>query len=208
MLIAKSIVSHFRVLLFASSALLCSCSTGSNLNQPKTLEQLDKQFPKISFSKLPEIQQPEAPIKLDYKPEIKISPVADLRKDQVVINHNGREIHSEGNIGLSVRYALFKAYQKRGFLVKDSSPVELKLGISRWRATSTESGIKGEAIVETEVIDPSGNTAFSGVFEGSTDLVTTQPTDREVEEVLRKAMGEALSEMIKNERLFEIVTAF
>ncbi len=191
------------LLILASSAFACASGKG-----PRKLSELDPMNPRISISQIPIVKVKGAKLDIDYKPRVSLGEIRDDRSDPVLLEFEGKEIESQGDVQIVVRYVLQKALRLRGISLEKEAPLILETSITSWNAEIVEDKVLTEAVVVGDLIAPGGVSIYSGVYEGFDEVVSPELLERDVQRALGKAMHQALTNLILDESLLEYLAAY
>lgn len=197
----SSLLALVLSVFFALSA--CASKPG-----PLKLSALDPINPRISVSQIPPVRIAGAKLEIDYKPQVSLGEIRDERGDPVLLEFEGQEIESQGDVKLLVRYVLQKALRLRGIALKKDAPLILETSITSWSAEFDESTLYTEAVVVADLIAPGGVSIYSGVYEGADETTSPEYLVRDVQRSLGKSMHQALTRLILDEALLEYLAAY
>ena len=192
---------YLTIITAAALTLLSSCAP----NLGTTIEAPDLTTP---VAKDAIAAQPEVRARLGSY--VTIQTVTDSRSG---LASNIDESYTEpyGGVSTNVEAALKKAFQEAGIAVTDSAPVIIKAEVKKWRAhvnTKSTSMIDSEAALTVEVIDPTGKRIYLGNYNGSRSSQFPVVTRVDVKDSLAIAMQNAITQVISDPQLLELLSAF
>ncbi|MFN8390178.1 MAG: YajG family lipoprotein [Bdellovibrionota bacterium] len=184
---------------FAAAVLLTSCAPnlGSTIEAP--------QLPPTSADPA---SRPEARARLGSY--VTVQEVVDSRNG---ISADADENTTEpyGGVNVIVENGLKNAFRDAGVGVTDSAPISIKAQVTKWRAHVNAKGtsaINSEATLFVEVYDPSGKRIYSGTYNGSRSSQFPVVTRVDVKDSLGLAMNNAISQVIADPQLLELLASF
>ena len=184
--------------IILSSLILSACAFGTRVKMPEGLP----------TPQVPAIEITQKPLDSSFKPVIHIAQVKDMRSRPALIKESDTdEKTTNGDIGLSVQYALRKAFRSRGFTVSDKAPLVVAVKIDKWVATKSKNQIVSEAAVNVDIIGPDNSSLYSNTY----DSFTTSEADLNEMEImgqLELAMSNALKQILDDDNLVTILTAY
>ncbi len=175
---------------------------------PLKLSALDPINPRISVSQIPAVKIAGAKLDIDFKPQVSLGQIRDERPDPVLLEFEGQEIESQGDVKLVVRYVLQKALRLRGIALREDAPLVLETSISSWSAEFDDATLYTEAVVVADLIGPGGVSIYSGVYEGADETESPEYYVRDVQRSLGKSMHQALTNLILDKSLLQYLAAY
>lgn len=161
----------------------------------------------INVPNIPNATVPNTPLNVGYKPYLLLDQVVDQRQTPEFIKVYDRTLRPRGPIQVATGYAFRSTFRQRGFTITDNAPVTVVPTVKKWIVTVTKDQGTAEAVIAIDVLDPGSQTIYSGSYDG---FIQFSPTSNEEE--LRKHLGDcfakALSQMIADEQLLAILSAF
>lgn len=161
----------------------------------------------INVPNIPNATVANTPLNVGYKPYVLLDQVIDQRQSPELIKVYDRTLKPRGPIEVATRYAFRSTFRQRGFTITDNAPITVVPTVKKWIVTVTKDQGTAEAVIAIDVLDPSSQAIYSGSYDG---FIQFTPTSNEEE--LRKHLGDsfakALSQMIADEQLLGVLSAF
>ena len=187
------ITSFFFSLVFFSS-----CAFGPRVEMPEGLP----------TPQLPTIEVSQSSLNSSFKPVVHIAQVKDLRPRPALIKYSDtKEKTTNGDIGLSIQYALRKAFRTKGFTVSERAPLVVAVKIEKWIATKTNSQFVAESAINVDIIGPDGNSLYSNTYD-SFATADADFSDIEILGQLEISMSNSLKQVLEDDNLINILTAY
>lgn len=142
---------------------------------------------------------------------LSLEEVRDNRPSEDVAEFHGRGTKLEGDAAEFVYRALKKAFVDSGYRLTHSAPVRVHGQLREWIAEvsgGTTARIHAKATVAIEVEDPAGRRIYSSVFRGYSELQKTGVNGEDLRRTLGSAMAQCLTELINDEQLGGVLSAF
>ncbi len=140
-----------------------------------------------------------------------IDEVKDVRAENALVGYAGKNINADREVSPVVREALEKAFKGRGFTISDSAPIIVTGEVKNWFA-NVRGGLPGSvdsnASIQIDVFDPANKRIFSGNYQGSAALETPSVDERDIRGALGTAMSEAISQILADQQLIELLASF
>lgn len=142
---------------------------------------------------------------------VSIQGVQDLRtySSQTPSSENFTE--PQGGTTTAVETGLKNALRDAGISVLESAPITLRAEIKKWRAQVTSkasSNLASEATIYVELLDPSGRKLYTGSYNGTRSSQFPVITRIDIKDSLGLAMSNALSQLVADEQLLNIVSSY
>lgn len=140
-----------------------------------------------------------------------IEEVKDMRGDAAIGQTSSGPIEAMGSAPASVRDSLDDIFKKSGFNVTDSAPIVLQVQLRKWFADVKKGiplEINSEAELFLQVFDPGNNLAYSGSYQGTSQLSGSGLDDRAVKEALATAMTQAIGRIGHDQQLLKLLSSF
>jgi hypothetical protein len=137
--------------------------------------------------------------------KIGIKEVIDDRSNPAVCTISGREVVGETNPTISVRMAAEQYLKAHGYMITQfKSPVRLTIHIKKWNVEVKPkfpmNEISAQATIGTEVFKDDVK-KLTGTYSGMASAKEPFGSQRVIEETLGRALGEALTQMVKDEKM-------
>ena len=184
--------------IILSLLILSACAFGTKVKMPEGLP----------TPQVPTIEVTQKSLDSSFKPVVHIAQVKDMRSRPTLIKESDiSEKTSNGDLGLSVQYALRKAFRTRGFTVSEKAPLIVAVKIDKWLATKSTDKILSEAAVNVDIVGPDGNILYSNTYDSYT-TANSDLNDLEIMGQLEIAMSSALKQILDDDNLITILTAY
>lgn len=159
-------------------------------------------------------QHPEEPV--EPKPldsQVYVDEFNDARAEKGVVRmqDEGRFISSANDVVEVVVQGIEKALRKKGYQFSDTAPVILSGEVREWLATVTgtfSKKIEGNAELYVEVRDFSDRRVYSGIYKGYAARETTGLSEKDVQDILKSSMTEAISQVTGDEQMMKLLSSF
>ena len=135
----------------------------------------------------------------------------DGRQSKAVAVMEGREVNPANEITPRVVEGLRWALERKGFQFSDTAPIILSGEVRKWRAL-VEPGFASKVVCDAgiyvEILDPANKRIYSGLYTGYASKETPGLDKRDVQEVLKTSMYEAISQVLRDEQLINLLSSY
>ena len=154
---------------------------------------------KISVSKIPAIESSDGAGSL-ARASVTAIEVVDVREGTIANNSEPERTEATGEVSQVLQQAISNELRKKGAQLGVGDK-QLRVEIREWHNTATAKGaveLNSKAALYTEVIDGSGESTYSGVYQGSRSSTFPIASANDIEQSLGIAMSEAIGEALKD----------
>lgn len=135
----------------------------------------------------------------------------DARLSQVLVQGGSKTSTTESDLTKLATKSLSDALVSLGFVLTESSPVIISGSLEEWKA-EVESGLPSKVITKAriglEAFDPANKLIYKGSYEGYSSIEHPSLGEEDIVDSLANAMGEAIEQVTKDQRLLQVVTSF
>ena len=135
----------------------------------------------------------------------------DARPKAAVVNYNGRLIESDSEAVKIIVDGLREGLTVKGFKLSDTAPTILAGELRTWVANVSGGFTKisrAESAVFVEVLDPANKRVYSGVYKGFATIESPGLNEKDIRDTLRTSMNEAVQQVLADEQLIRLLSAF
>lgn len=162
---------------------------------------------------VPEVMVPEGvePVEDLHGAEIYLESVLDARKSKTVATLKGKNSQFIGDTTEALRSVLEESFAKKGFAFSDTAPVLITVELVKWAADIQEdypAKVVAQAEVQIDVVGPANRKIYSGTYEGFANLEGGTLDDEKLNNLLKASMYEAIKQLIFDDGLINIISAF
>ncbi|MCB0322411.1 MAG: hypothetical protein KDD69_02525 [Bdellovibrionales bacterium] len=175
---------------------------------PRTMEDVDGLHPAMSLSQIPAVDVRGIQQRLEFKPQINVGTVRDERPTQVIFRYADKDIRSQGDVGVVVRYVLQKAFRQLGCTVDPGAPLTVETSVTQWRGEIEGTKLSAEAAVTAELIGPGNAVLYTGIYDGFAEGESQKLLETDVQGVMGRAMHQALTKLVVDEQLLNFLASY
>lgn len=170
--------------------------------------------PKLSpVVNVPEVSPP-AGLNVDRRArgsEIYVDTVLDSRPTTIITSFKGVDAQFTGDLTSVIRRVVEGVFRQKGLSLHEKAPVVINLEVKQWSAQfAPENSAKVDAQAELylEVIGPANRKIYSGTYKGFSSFEGSPFDNKQLEELLKTAMNEAVRQLVHDQGLMDTITAF
>lgn len=190
-------MNKLRVILLSIVALCASCA-------PTGLQYLE-------VPELPEIAIYPKGVEKSYKSYVYINEIGDARPSPFFMKYKAIAFEPASSISPVIRDRIAKTLEKKNFVISNTAPIIFNAQVRTWDVKVGDSaggGMRADAELSLEVLDPTGSRMFSGVYRGYTTYSKIALKEKIVSRALSRAMGEAVKQIFEDKDLMRILSSF
>lgn len=116
-----------------------------------------------------------------------------------------------GDVKQVVENGIKEAFREAGIAVIEDAPLALKTEIKKWRSnikSKVNTTVTSEASLLVTLTDPSGKKIFTGTYNGNRNSEFPVVNREDVKDSLSLAMSQAISQMLSDKQLLEILGSY
>ncbi len=143
--------------------------------------------------------------------EVYVDTVLDSRPTNVVTSYKSVNAQFATDIAPTVRRAIEGVFKQKGLSIREKAPVIVNVEVKQWSAqfsADSSSKVDSQAELYLEVIGPANRKIYSGTYKGFSSFEGSPFDNKQLEDLLRTAMNEAVRQLVYDQGLLDTVTAF
>lgn len=141
---------------------------------------------------------------------VRVERFNDSRVDTAIAEINGRKLSPEGDLGTTIKNGFERALRTQGAKISlFDAPLTITGEVTAWKLHVKPgfpvTNLEGKATVRANVVNKAGHVLYRGNYSGIANYQHPYPRQSAIENVLGRAMSEAIGAAMKDRGLVQVL---